>query len=192
MSKTILTRSGKLFDYMAPTADMVELDDIAHALSNLCRFTGHCDRFYSVAEHSVLVSRLVPNDLALAGLLHDATEAYCGDVNSPLKSLLGAYRAIEARVAAVIEEKFKVKFGHPFVKNADTLAYLAERCALMPELPADHPEHEELRAFGEAKMHGNQLVLKVGSILVRPIIRGLEPSDSYFAFKKRFAEITSW
>lgn len=192
MSKTILTRSGKLFDYTTPTTDMVELDDIAHALSNLCRFTGHCDRFYSVAEHSVLVSRLVPDDLALGGLLHDAAEAYCGDVNSPLKSMLGTYRAIEARITAVIEAKFKVQLDDVFISNADKIAYLCERATLMPPLPADHPEHAALAAYGTAERSGEHVTIKIGNNYVRPVIRGLAPDDAYFAFKKRFAEVTSW
>lgn len=81
----ILTRSGRKFDLARPTADMVDPADIAHSLSMQCRFNGHTSRYYSVAQHSYLVADLVPAEDQLAGLLHDATEAYVGDLVRPLK-----------------------------------------------------------------------------------------------------------
>ena len=125
---TILTRSGILFALDAPTEAMIDIDDIAHALSNLCRFTGHTRLFYSVAEHSVLVSRLVPSHEALAALLHDASEAYLGDVSRPLKSLLPEYRIIEARVTEVIERRFSLgSCATPAIKSADRRMLVAEQ-----------------------------------------------------------------
>lgn len=90
----IQTHTGVAFDLLAPTAGMVVLEDIAYALSRLCRFTGHCSRHYSVAEHSVNVAKQCQlehgfsDSWAMAALLHDAAEAYIGDLSSPLKSLL--------------------------------------------------------------------------------------------------------
>src|ERR1700691_1787676 len=80
----IETFTGKTFSFLAPQPEDICIEDIAHATSMLCRFTGHCKYFYSVAEHCVAVSRLcsVRNDIA--GLLHDSAEAYVNDMNSPL------------------------------------------------------------------------------------------------------------
>ena len=102
----ISLRSGAIFNLIAPKPDTVEISDIAHALANLCRFTGHVHRFYSVAEHSVHASRIVTPAHALEALLHDAAEAYVGDVSAPLKSLLPEYRRIERRVDRVVRARY--------------------------------------------------------------------------------------
>ena len=92
----IATHAGRRFYFEAPHPDDVDITDVAHALSNLCRFTGHVNRFYSVAEHSINVSLLVPPEDALQGLLHDAHEAYIGDCSSPLKRAIGYdYRRLD-------------------------------------------------------------------------------------------------
>ncbi|MBA4032914.1 MAG: phosphohydrolase, partial [Planctomyces sp.] len=76
----IRTISGRRVDLNPPKAEQIDLYDIAHALSQICRFNGHTMRHYSVAEHQVLVARLLPPPLQLAGLFHDSPEAYLGDV----------------------------------------------------------------------------------------------------------------
>ena len=93
-----------------PKPEMVHIEDIANALSNICRFTGHVKKFYSVALHSVRVSYLVPPEDALQALLHDATEAYMSDINSPLKhtDALAGYRLLEQRMWEVIAEKYGI------------------------------------------------------------------------------------
>ena len=83
---------GEYFDLLEPDRSVYTINTIAHALSNLCRYTGHVNRFYSVAEHSVFVSLAVPKKFALEALFHDASEAFLGDVSSPLKKLLPEYK----------------------------------------------------------------------------------------------------
>lgn len=92
----ILTQSGQQFDLLRPTASMIKPVDIAHALSRLCRFNGHTRAHYSVAQHSLIVASLVPVEHQLVALLHDAPEAYIGDMTRPLKA--------EAELAALREE----------------------------------------------------------------------------------------
>jgi hypothetical protein len=115
---TMTTYSGILFDFSDPTPDMIRIEDIAHALSLECRFQNQCHPLYSVAQHSILVSDYaVPKDpfwikdekrFRLTALLHDAAEAYCGDMNKPLKMLLPEYTHIEMRIYAVIAVKFEL------------------------------------------------------------------------------------
>lgn len=106
---------------MDPQPSDFHIRDIAHALSNLCRFNGQCKRFYSVAEHSLLCSYLVPQEYALEALLHDATEAYCGDMVFPLKAMLPAFVEVEQRIDAAI----RTRFGLPAVMTPEV--HLADR-----------------------------------------------------------------
>ena len=106
--------------------------DIAHALSNQCRFSGHTVDFYSVAEHSVYCSYLVPPRYALTALLHDASEAYIVDIPKPLKALLPEYCEIEDRVMAAIAKTFKIEYPFPkAIKDVDIQMLFAERNRLI-------------------------------------------------------------
>lgn len=105
----IYLQSGNYYHFETPHQTKVELEDIAHALSNICRFGGHTRTFYSVSEHSIHVSHLVPKHLALYGLLHDAHEAYVGDMPTPLKNLCFDYRGVEARAESHVWEAFGLK-----------------------------------------------------------------------------------
>jgi len=108
MTARLRTYTGLDLDPLDPQPEALAIEDIAHGLAHTCRFSGQCPRFYSVAEHSVRVSRMVPARDALVALLHDATEAYLSDLVSPLKALgdLAGYRAIEARLLAAIYRRF--------------------------------------------------------------------------------------
>lgn len=131
----IETFTGIQFDILRPTVRMVDIEDIAHALSQANRFTGHCKFPYPVAQHSRLASYLVPEEFALWTLLHDASEAYCGDMNRPLKHFSAAgkaYRRVEKRVQGVICDRFGLsRIEPPQVKLADTAMLFAEKEQLM-------------------------------------------------------------
>lgn len=129
------TRTGKKFTFLDPKLDDIDINDIAFALANQCRFNGHCSSFYSVAEHSVAVAMLLPKELQLAGLLHDAGEAYLGDIPSPIKQFLPDYDRLEAKVATVIYEKFGVTLDatvEAAVKQADLQQLRTEATFLIP------------------------------------------------------------
>lgn len=139
----IQTRHGNAFDPEAGKINNIDINDVAHALSNICRYAGHCRKFYSVAEHSVLVSRIIrklwPTDVESrwAGLLHDATEAYVGDVPTPLKVLLPDYSDIEDELAKKIAKKFRIKWTktiHSRVKIADLIALSTEAQKLFADV----------------------------------------------------------
>jgi hypothetical protein len=126
------TYTGAKFYPMSPSAEDVDPVDIAHSLSLLCRYNGHLDRFYSVGEHCVLMSQAVEPENALWALLHDATEAYVGDMVRPLKLQQPAFVQAEDRVMAAICERFGLDLAMPAeVKAADSRIILTERAALI-------------------------------------------------------------
>jgi len=115
----IKTFSGKFFDVTNPNSELIDIRDIAHSLSNLCRFGGHTRRFYSVAEHSLRVAAYAAPEHKLAALLHDASEAYLTDLPRPVKALFPEYVKIENNLQKVIAEKFG--FGYPYHKSISEL-----------------------------------------------------------------------
>lgn len=136
----IQVHSGGKFHPLAVLPGEVRIDDIAHALSNVCRFGGHCREFYSVAQHCVIVSHLLPQatGAALAGLLHDASEAYLGDVVKPLKDspAMVDYADAEERLQAHIYALFGVdgETHYEDVHHADMTALATEARDLMGRL----------------------------------------------------------
>jgi len=119
------TYTGKQFRPFAPRAEDVDIRDIAHSLANQCRFNGHCSHFYSVAEHSVEISAQVPEEDALWGLLHDAAEAYIGDIVRPIKPFLAIqgnefdayFHYLEEQILKVIGFRFGLAW--PYSQSID-------------------------------------------------------------------------
>lgn len=133
-----MTSTGRTFWPLDPRADEIDVRDIARALSNLCRYTGHTARFYSVAEHSCYVSDACSPENALWGLLHDAAEAYLGDVARPTKHAAfgDRYREVEQRVLEAVCERFGLPVEMPTeVHVLDDIVLETEVLSLMPALP---------------------------------------------------------
>ena len=173
------TVSGRWLNPFDPDPDQIDIGDIARALSNQCRFGGHCRAFYSVAQHSVLVSELVEQrggdvEDVFAALMHDAAEAYLGDMPHPIKhrSPLGAaFREAEEHLERAIHERFGIRADVPELKPADRALLATERRAFSsemwhwPELDGIEPLELELRAWS--------------------------PDEAEHAFKRRFDELNS-
>ncbi len=104
---------GKKFFPLDPRTSEIDIRDIAHGLAMTCRYGGHSTRFYSVAEHSVLVSQFVPPQYALHGLLHDASEAYIGDMVRPLKHQpqMIEFRNAETAIEHKVAKRFNLKWS---------------------------------------------------------------------------------
>ena len=133
----MVTHSGLKFHLLQPDPDNVCIDDIAVSLSRQCRFNGHGNRFYSIAEHCCHVCDYLlgqyGKDHGLCGLLHDAGEAYIGDITTPLKRLLPRVSEIEEHIMEVVYERFNLypgKVGRRFIKQADAAMLLIEAEAL--------------------------------------------------------------
>jgi hypothetical protein len=155
------TVSGRFLNPFEPDPAQIDIGDIARALANVCRFGGHCRTFYSVAQHSVIVSELVEErggdvEDVFAALMHDATEAYLGDMPHPIKhrSPLGkAFKEAEANLEAVLNEHFNIRPGVKEIKVADRALLATERRALSgenwhwPELDGVEPLDLELTAW---------------------------------------------
>lgn len=126
--------SGIDFYFQDPKAEDILVEDIAHTLSLLCRFGGHCKKFYSVAEHCVRASHLVAPEHAFEALMHDASEAYLVDMPRPIKNVLPGYRDLENKLDLTIREKFGLPMAmSPQVKWVDDVMLATERRDLMPE-----------------------------------------------------------
>lgn len=132
LTPTILTSKGTYFDFATPAKSQIDVEIIAHALANLCRFTGHCREFYSVAQHAVVVSYLTPSEFAYEGLHHDDAEAFVGDMASPLKKMIPGYKVIEQYIEAEVFRRMGMPAKlPPQVKAADLVALRTEQRDLM-------------------------------------------------------------
>ncbi|MBL5899964.1 HD family hydrolase [Lelliottia amnigena] len=169
----ITTHTGKHFNYLDMREEQVDIEDIAVSLSNLCRFTGHLPEFYSVAQHAVLCSQIVPAEFAFEALMHDATEAYCQDIPAPLKRLLPDYQRIENTVDALIRQKFALpETMSDAVKYADLVMLATERQDLELDDGTPWPMLEGIPP--------SEIVTVIP----------LKPGQAYGLFMNRFNELT--
>lgn len=133
----IQTFTGEHFPLDPFDSRKIWLADIAHHLSLVCRFNGAVRLFYSVAQHSVLASRLVPAEHALEALLHDATEAYLADLNRPAKALVPDYGALEKRLEAKIAERFGLRWPWDMeIRKVDNVLLVTEARDLLVHPPS--------------------------------------------------------
>ena len=165
---SIRLASGRYIDLLNPEADNIYLSDIAHALSHICRFGGHTATFYSVAEHSLTVSAMVQRQTgdpqeAMVGLLHDAAEAYIGDMVRPLKhsNEMAGFLAIETRVEQAIAEWFGLSsLSSQIVKEADR-GLLSWEMAIYRDADWRTPTlQEQVRAAFIARYHDLRLEIQ--------------------------------
>jgi uncharacterized protein len=165
----VSTFSGNRFYPLEPRIDVVAIEDIAHGLAYQCRFNGQTREFYSVAQHSLIVASLVPTDLRLAALLHDAAEAYLGDMVKPLKVLLPEFADLEDKVTAIIATTFGIDFSdYAPIKRADLIALATEKRDLMPHSAERWAYLDDIRP------------------LAQPIV-AMSPSQAKQAFLEQFA-----
>lgn len=129
---SIRTFSGIYIDVLNPTEEMINIEDIAHSLSNQCRFGGHLPEFYSVAQHCMFCSEISLDTNKLAALMHDASEAYLIDVPRPVKNNLSNYKEIEDNLMKLISKKYKFQYPfHKDIKIVDDIALKTEWNCLM-------------------------------------------------------------
>jgi len=156
----VRTYTGKNVDLLKPRPQDIDVRDIAHHLAKLDRYNGAGQFTFSVGHHSLLVSDALPKEYKLHGLLHDATEAYLGDVVSPLKKLLPDYRKIEQGVMSAICNKFEITFPRPgIIKKADMAVMAAEmhQVCKWPDLPLKQGLPEPPKGMVIKKMNWRQV-----------------------------------
>jgi len=150
LNNTIKVAAGHYVDLVSPDPGSIEIQSIASALSKICRFGGHCPKFYSVAEHCVRATAMASadgytGDALVAVFLHDAAEAYIGDMVKPLKVTMPQYGEAEQKMEAAIEVAFGVDFSRwtDVIKRFDRAMLKAEKVAMWPD------DKEKWEGFGD-------------------------------------------
>lgn len=183
------THSGQFVDLKDPKPETINLDDIAYALSQICRYNGHTKRFYSVAEHAVMVSKRLERKgfsphTQLSGLHHDDAEAYLGDVVRPLKVLLGdLYTEMEDHMDEVIAKALELpkvsEISRHVIKEADDWAIFVEARHFLPS----KGEGWTLKSFYKDSDIPNRIVTP------NYFKGGIKPSKAHLNFLKRHSEL---
>lgn len=167
--------SGTMFDYNNPEDSDITIEDIAGALSNICRFAGHLPTFYSVAQHALNVSLIVAAGHEKAGLLHDTAEAVTNDLPTPLKAALPVFKDLEIRIESAMSKRFGFEFPlSPEVKLADLQMLKIEK------------EHVKKCFADWAVLDG----IEVPQVLLDKIIlTPMNPDQAKRAFLQRWEEV---
>lgn len=140
----MLTFTGRKFYPLYPEPEDFFIEDIAHALAHICRFGGHTKKFYSVAEHSIRVAEMAPKEFKLCALLHDAAEAYIGDMIYPLKECMPEFQDAEALIWSALAKRFNLpEVMPPEVKAIDDRMLLTERRELLTQPVTASPWFQE-------------------------------------------------
>lgn len=175
MGHGIRLLSGVLFDYNAPEKCAVEITDIAAALSKVCRFAGHIHQFYSVAQHAINTSRIVPEKYAFTALMHDTAEAFTNDLPTPLKFAVPIFKELEEKIESAMAQRFGFQYPlPPAVKHADLQMLLIEK----ERLKRDHSHWAVLDGI----YLSCDLEAKVD-------LRPMTPKRAMQAFLDRFSEL---
>lgn len=175
----IQTYTGKKVYPLGPfSPEDVDILDIAHALAHTCRWGGHCSQYYSVAEHSILVSHRIEERFALEGLLHDGAEAYIGDIPTPIKEQLPAITRAEHRIMSAIREKFDLAIEWPEeeLHKADWGVQGGEVLQMMPDV----------KMFKESRWQE-----EYDKACYKGTFRHLGPRAAEILFLRRFEELQS-
>jgi hypothetical protein len=123
--------SGAMFDYNNPDDSDVKIEDLAASLSKICRFSGHLWQFYSVAQHSVNASYIVPEEFAFDALMHDTSEGFTNDIPTPLKYAVPLFKELEVKIETSMAKKFGFRFPlADEVKLADSQMLMIEKLRL--------------------------------------------------------------
>lgn len=168
--------SGGQFNYNNPEESDVCLEDLAGALSNICRFSGHLPAFYSVAQHLVNTSRIVDSSIAYDALMHDTAEAFTNDLPTPLKWAFPVFKTLEEKIEAAMADKFGFNYPYPDgVKKADTEMLILEKIYVKKDYSI-WPNYEGIKV--------DHLVDKVD-------LKGWQPQRAKREFLNRFYELTT-
>lgn len=167
--------SGGQFNYNQPENSDVTLDDLASALSNICRFSGHLPSFYSVAQHLVNTSRIVSSEYAFDALMHDTAEAFTNDLPTPLKWALPVFKELEVKIESAMSQKFGFHYPYPdAVKQADTEMLILEK----------------LYVKGDTSIWPMYEGIKVEHLKDKVDLKGWQPCRAKREFLERFEELT--
>ncbi len=177
LSEGIGLLSGGMFDYHNPGKSSISIEDIARPLANNCRFAGHLPRHYSIAQHAVNVSRLVPAGFEFTGLMHDTSEAFTNDITTPLKQVIPGFKDLETSIETEMSRQFRFQFPLPdCVKLADLQMLLLEK-------------EEIKRDFNHwAVLDG---VTVTPEERARVCLDPLTPDQAYHLFMERFYELAA-
>lgn len=166
--------SGGQFNYNRPQESDVTIDDLASALSNICRFSGHLPVFYSVAQHLVNTSHIVPKEYAFTALMHDTAEAFTNDIPTPLKWALPVFKDLEVSIEQAMSDKFGFTYPYPQeVKSADTEMLILEK----------------LYVKKDNSVWPNYEGIEVGHLLGRVDLNSWQPRRAKREFIERYNEL---